>query len=243
MLTGGSTTSCGCARPSIIKELKTRHGHSPVGKQTPEYYTWCAMIRRCENQNVSQYHNYGGRGIRVCNEWRASFEAFLVSVGTRPSSKHSIDRIDVNGHYEPGNVRWADAVEQSWNKRDTRRITANGETLTLLEWSRRIDVSVNTLRQRIYFKKWDPARAVTTPKIEPAERAAMARIAAPPPKTHCPQGHPYEGDNLIVRRQKGGGINRMCRICRRSNSNAWKARRRASASAQTATTTEDGGEQ
>jgi hypothetical protein len=75
------------------------------------------MIGRCENPNVERYPHYGGRGISICEEWRESFEAFLRDMGRKPSPDHSIDRIDVNGNYEPGNCRWATDSEQQRNKR------------------------------------------------------------------------------------------------------------------------------
>jgi hypothetical protein len=78
------------------------------------------MIARCENPNVERYPYYGGRGIKVCDEWRNEFEAFLRDMGRKPSLEHSIDRIDVNGNYEPGNCRWATAEVQANNKRRSR---------------------------------------------------------------------------------------------------------------------------
>lgn len=88
-----------------------------VTSRTPEYKAWIAMRQRCANPRASGYRHYGGRGIRVCDEWEHSFAAFLECVGPRPSPEHSIDRIDVDGHYEPGNVRWATINEQASNRR------------------------------------------------------------------------------------------------------------------------------
>lgn len=88
--------------------------------RTPEHVAWSSMLQRCENPKNPNYPNYGGRGISVCERWRASFEAFLTDVGPRPSPKHSIDRHPNNdGNYEPGNVRWATISEQAWNKRSS----------------------------------------------------------------------------------------------------------------------------
>jgi hypothetical protein len=75
------------------------------------------MIGRCENSNVERYPSYGGRGIKVCERWRGSFKNFLADMGRKPTPKHSIDRIDVDGNYEPGNCRWATNSEQQRNKR------------------------------------------------------------------------------------------------------------------------------
>lgn len=93
--------------------FQTTHGMS----RSPEHNAWARMIQRCENPNEGGYKNYGGRGIRVCAEWRASFSAFLRDMGRRPSGIHSIDRIDVDGDYAPGNCRWATPSEQSRNRR------------------------------------------------------------------------------------------------------------------------------
>lgn len=82
------------------------------------YRSWAAMLLRCTNPRTNGYENYGGRGIRVCDEWRRSYVAFRRDVGRRPSRRHTLDRIDPNGHYEPGNVRWATAKQQRHNRRD-----------------------------------------------------------------------------------------------------------------------------
>jgi hypothetical protein len=88
---------------------------------SPEYRAWTGMIQRCTNPNASGYPNWGGRGIAVSPEWVGSFDAFLAHVGERPSRDYSLDRIDVDGHYEPGNVRWADSATQHANTRMAQR--------------------------------------------------------------------------------------------------------------------------
>lgn len=109
----GRTTSCGCAVAEFNRRTRTTHG----GRGTPEYEIWCSMIKRCENPNHHAYARYGGRGIAVCPQWRADFAAFLRDVGHRPSPELSLDRIDNDGDYEPGNVRWATAQQQAANRR------------------------------------------------------------------------------------------------------------------------------
>jgi hypothetical protein len=123
-LKGGATRSCGCLRANLARSRFRTHGHA-IGRPSPEYITWTEMKARCGNPNNIGFKYYGGRGIRVCDEWLASFEAFYVHVGPRPSPKHSIDRIDVNGDYRAGNVRWATAKEQASNKRPRRPPTAD----------------------------------------------------------------------------------------------------------------------
>lgn len=122
-----------CKRPSRSKKLCSIHywrknhwGHTGQAKPlrerhgmyySPEYRIWSNMITRCTNVKRSDYKNYGGRGIKVCNSWRESFEAFYRDIGKRPSKMHSIDRIDVDGNYEPGNVRWTLRAAQNQNQR------------------------------------------------------------------------------------------------------------------------------
>jgi hypothetical protein len=111
----GASRSCGCLTRERTSTAKRTHGRSG----TPEYETWCRIRERCYNQRCSRYEIYGGRGITVCDRWLHSFENFLADMGERPSPKHSIDRIDVNGNYEPGNCRWATARVQARNQRKT----------------------------------------------------------------------------------------------------------------------------
>ena len=113
----GSARSCGCLR--LRKPSRRKHGYAcnPGGRVAPEYQAWRGMKTRCLNPRCRKYPDYGGRGIRVCPEWLDSFEAFLEHIGPRPGQGWSVDRIDVDGHYEPGNVRWATAKQQAQNRR------------------------------------------------------------------------------------------------------------------------------
>lgn len=109
----GKTKSCGC------KQHAGTHGMSG----SPEYSIWAGMLQRCNNPYKTEYKYYGGRGIKVCSEWH-TFENFYRDMGPRPSVTHSLDRIDCNGDYEPGNVRWATAFEQ-WQNRESRQFSFN----------------------------------------------------------------------------------------------------------------------
>lgn len=112
-LNNGSCRSCGCMHRVWGAAAIRTHGMS----KSPEYAVWRSMIERCRNPNHRAYHNYGGRGIKVCPEWEQSFESFIASVGLRPSSDLEIERLDNNGHYEPGNVSWVTRSAQARNRR------------------------------------------------------------------------------------------------------------------------------
>jgi hypothetical protein len=118
----------------------------------PEYSVWRAMVQRCTNPNSQGWRHYGGRGITVCDEWR-SFDAFFVAVGPRPSGAHSIERIDNERGYEPGNVRWATRAEQARNKRTNRYLTAFGKTQTIGDWAAALGLCTTTLIARL-DRKW-----------------------------------------------------------------------------------------
>lgn len=139
------TRSCGCLAQEITGDMARRHG----GHDTPEYHAWHAMKQRCYLPTLKMYPRYGGRGITVCDRWRDSFPNFLADMGTRPTSGHSLDRINNDGHYEPSNCRWATIYQQNQNRENGRYLTHEGATLNLVTWAARTGISVQTLRRRV----------------------------------------------------------------------------------------------
>ena len=125
-----------------------RHGHTPNGIPSPTYRSWMAMKCRCLRPGHPAYDKYGGRGISICERWMR-FEWFLEDMGERPSSRHSIDRIDSGGHYTPENCRWSTPKQQSRNRRNIRFLTCNGETLCLAEWAERTGIRLNSIIRRL----------------------------------------------------------------------------------------------
>lgn len=128
-LRSGNTKSCGCLR--ISKPSNKTHGMTG----TPEFRSYRHMLSRCFNENVERFPHYGGRGITVCDEWRGNggFDRFIEHIGKRPSPQHSLDRIDADGNYEPGNVRWALPAEQMRNRQNAIKIIYEGVERPLKE--------------------------------------------------------------------------------------------------------------
>lgn len=134
-------------------ELVATHGESGRGKgeRSPEYRAWAGMQGRCLFPADKRFPNYGGRGIRICDRWlgKGGFARFVADVGRKPTKDHSLDRIDVNGNYEPGNCRWATREQQDSNKRTNHKITFLCLTRTLAQWGRIYGVPQSTLRLRL----------------------------------------------------------------------------------------------
>jgi hypothetical protein len=166
-LRSGWTRSCGCLRRETVaatgRRTSTTHGRS----HDPEYHVWRSMIARCENPKNIGYANYGGRGIKVCREWRESFEAFIKDMGDRPEGME-IDRKNSDGPYEPGNCRWATSGENTRNRRVTPMYTHQGRTMALGAWAEATGIPYRILKDRVR-KNWAIERALTTPPPMPRE--------------------------------------------------------------------------
>lgn len=147
-LRNGNTKSCGCRRVEVTTQLGriTTHGMT----KAVEYKAWQSMKDRCYNEDSANFPNYGGRGIMVWRDWMTSFARFFQDVGPRPSPRHSLDRIDNNGHYQPDNCRWATAEEQSNNKRTNVKYLVNGEEKSIAELAREYHIPPATLFCRLF---------------------------------------------------------------------------------------------
>lgn len=149
-IVSGRSQSCGCLASELSSQRLTAHGMYG----TPEYQSWSAMKKRCQNPNDQAYHHYGGRGISVCDKWQ-TFEGFYEDMGNRPTSDHSLDRVDNDGDYDPSNVRWATTQEQSWNRRTCTMIAFAGMSRSVSEWCHLLGVNygrtLNRLRRGTSF--------------------------------------------------------------------------------------------
>jgi hypothetical protein len=142
------------------KTGKLQHG---IGADTPEYSAWVNMRQRCLNPKNKRFKDYGGRGITICPQWD-DFMCFLLDVGPRPSSQHSLDREKNDGNYEPGNVRWSIPTVQSRNTRRNQLITIGGETLCVTDWAKRAEIHYSAIIKRLK-KGASPLEAVFTPSL------------------------------------------------------------------------------
>lgn len=160
-LVRGRKRSCGCKQLEYIGESCSTHGETRGGRPSSEFSIWQGMLARCSNPDHARWHRYGGRGIKVCDRW-LTFSNFLSDMGRRPSLRHSLDRKDNNGNYDPENCRWATRAEQNANMCTNVRLALDGRDLTVSEWSRETGIGVATLSQRIRHG-WSAEAALTTP--------------------------------------------------------------------------------
>ncbi|MCF7995219.1 MAG: hypothetical protein K9L88_10310 [Chromatiaceae bacterium] len=144
--------SCGCLRKETSAETAAARKKSEAKRRDPLYNRWLCMLQRCSNPKNPSYHNYGGRGVKVCEAWRESFDAFLEDIGQPPTLKHTIERINNDGDYEPENCRWALRDEQLRNQRVNILITVNEDTLTAKDWAAKTGVSYQKLTRTFRTK-------------------------------------------------------------------------------------------
>lgn len=160
-LRSGRAKSCGCYH----KERITLHGMTA----SATFKSWDSMLQRCLNPHSPDYARYGGRGIKVCPQWVASFDAFLADMGLRPEGA-TLDRKDVNGNYEKSNCRWATLSRQQRNKRDTPMLKWQNVTLSWADWADRTGIPSKVIGWRL-AKGWPPDRALTEPVAKRSRRS------------------------------------------------------------------------
>lgn len=209
----GKTKSCGCLhkklaskRTKILHDSIRTHGMS----KTSTYSTWSGMKDRCFNPKNKFFHYYGGRGIVVCDRW-LDFTNFFADMGEKPSKEYSVDRIDNDGNYCPENCRWATKAEQMSNRRINRRISFNGENLTVSEWGKKTGIPTQTIYQRLEIgcdveKILSKERHINKDGLSLGGVANGARNKA---KTHCKWGHEFTPENT----GKNGKNGRKCKKC------------------------------
>jgi hypothetical protein len=155
-LRAGTTQSCGCLHTELSQKRFTTHGLS----KTRLYNIWSKMLERCYNKKNSSFYLYGARGIEICEEWKNDFKTFYDwAMLNGYSDELSIDRINVNGNYEPSNCRWASDKEQANNRRTNCLVTHNGKTQTLTQWCEEIGINVRSVYKRLELG-WDIEKAL-----------------------------------------------------------------------------------
>lgn len=140
--------------PNLVKTYQGSTKH-------PYYETWRNMKQRCCNEKRKDYKNYGGKGVKVCDEWKNDFQQFCADMGTRPDG-YLLDRIDYNGNYEPNNCRWVSVAKSSRNKSNNNYIELNGVAKTIGDWSRLLGGHKSLVRSRLK-QGWSIEKAITTP--------------------------------------------------------------------------------
>lgn len=160
-LRNGMARSCGCLRRDMVAAKNRRHGHAGRGSRPPEYHVWKRMRQRCNDANNHEWGRYGGRGIAVVPEWD-DFATFLGDMGPRPSDRHSLDRIDVDGPYSKANCRWATVSTQARNKRNSLVVAFRGRAMPLADLADECGLPYRLLYARLRLG-WTAERAATEP--------------------------------------------------------------------------------
>jgi hypothetical protein len=204
------------ARQSSDTAREVQPNRSSSGK-TKERQCWQHIRLRCCDPKRRDYRWYGGRGIRVCDRWLNSFEAFLADMGPAPSPEHSIDRINNDGNYEPGNCRWATRKEQWRNRSDNHRVAWNGEEKTIEEWAETLGIGYYALYSRLVKSNWPVELAFTTPvksgqKVQPCNRKGEHRV--PWCNWRCRRSHVPSVPDVCPSCQAPTGGQLFCPQCR-----------------------------
>lgn len=166
----GKTKSCGCLNSEVVIRKNYKHGFSKKGSVDKFYRAWLHLKERCFREGDSNFHNYGGRGITVCRRWvnfenfkKDMYSSYLKHVKKYGRKNTTIERVDVNGDYEPGNCKWATPEEQANNRRNNHLITFKGETKTLSQFAKEHGLKPGRLRVRLVRDKFSVKKALTTP--------------------------------------------------------------------------------
>lgn len=168
-LTNGDTRSCGCLQRELFGARFRTHGDT----KSTEHRSWNSAKNRCFNSKNAEFRNYGKRGITMCSKWVKSYSAFLKDMGRKPTPKHSLERIDVNGNYEPSNCCWATQKQQCNNKRNNRLLTFMGRTQNIQRWSEELGISKSVIWARLDDLDWTVEKTLSTPTLaigRPAKR-------------------------------------------------------------------------
>lgn len=155
---------------------REKTGEAAAARRTPEYRAWNNMLCRCYVPSTRAFARYGGRGIQVCKRWRDSYKAFLSDMGRRPSSKHSLERVDNDGNYEPGNCAWATQSAQNRNKQVNVKIAIDGRTLCATDWAIEVGLPPAVVLKRLRCG-WAPEAAVFTPRLKRGARYKTGKVS------------------------------------------------------------------
>lgn len=156
--------SCGCQRLEKLSIIKTTHGFTKNGIVKSEYSTWISIKSRCRNYKDPNYKRYGARGIDVCEQWFNSFKEFILYMKEKPTPYHSIDRLDNDGNYEPGNCIWNTKKEQCRNTRRNLILEYKGQKKCLSEWVEELGLTnYRAILKRIVYRNWSVKKAFETP--------------------------------------------------------------------------------
>lgn len=161
----GNTSSCGCLAQEATSVRNFKHGDAARGKKAVEYTAWRNMLARCYDTKHDKFALYGGRGVTVCQRWRDSYRNFLADMGRRPEDCTSIDRRDGDGHYEPGNCRWANQTTQVRNSAKATPYETPDGIMPIIEAAERAAMPYGRLRSRNRYG-WTAERALQEPKHE-----------------------------------------------------------------------------